>query len=126
MNFLNSEHSDKLFDFLLKTSNNTCQDNAAKIFESFNSLKASMANSLSNYENDALKQLKQIFIQYNIALPVSVSIESVFSAGKNILKPRFFFKVNCCYKASWHLLRSLQISCKLRLPPRRFNLLPTQ
>ena len=30
-----SEYSDKVFDFLFKTNNNTCQDRATKIFESF-------------------------------------------------------------------------------------------
>ena len=30
-----SEHYDKLSDFLYKTSNNTCRDSATKIFESF-------------------------------------------------------------------------------------------
>ena len=29
-----SEHSDKHFNFLHKTSNNTCRDNATKIFKS--------------------------------------------------------------------------------------------
>ena len=30
-----SEHSDELFDFLHKISNNTCRDSATKIFKSF-------------------------------------------------------------------------------------------
>ena len=30
-----SEHSDKVFDFLRKTSNNTCRNSATKIFKSF-------------------------------------------------------------------------------------------
>ena len=30
-----SEHSEKLFDFSYKTSNNTCRNSATKIFESF-------------------------------------------------------------------------------------------
>ena len=34
-NMNESEHSDKLFDFLYKTTNNTCRDSATKIFESF-------------------------------------------------------------------------------------------
>ena len=54
-----SEHSDKLFDFLYKTSNNTCPDCAIKIFEilSIKCLKRKLVHLLSNFQNDALKNL---------------------------------------------------------------------
>ena len=52
-----SEHSDELFDFLYKTSNNTCQDSATKIFESFVDQKpqGKLVHLESNFKNDALK-----------------------------------------------------------------------
>ena len=42
-----SEHSDELFDFLRKTSNNTCRDSATKIFKSFFDQKPQKQISLS-------------------------------------------------------------------------------
>ena len=42
-----SEHLDELFDFLHKTSNNTCLDSATKIFKSFVDQKSQIQTSLS-------------------------------------------------------------------------------
>ena len=42
-----SEHSDQLFDFLHKTSNNTCRDSATKFLKSFSNQKPQIQISLS-------------------------------------------------------------------------------
>ena len=42
-----SERADKLFDFLHKTSNNACRDNATKIFKGFVVQKPQIQISLS-------------------------------------------------------------------------------
>ena len=58
-NMNESEHSDELFDFLHKTSNNTCRDSATKFFESFvdQSLEYKLVYLLSNFQTDVLKNL---------------------------------------------------------------------
>ena len=80
-----NEHSDKLFNFLFKGSNETCRDSAVKIFERFVDQKPQRQICSSNFQNDALKNL---FIRYNTALPSSAAVERVFSVGKDILKPK--------------------------------------
>ena len=52
-----NEHSDKLFDFLFKCSNDTCRDSAVKIFERFVDQKPQRQICSSNFQNDALKNL---------------------------------------------------------------------
>ena len=52
-----NNHSDKLFDFLFKGSNDTCRDSAVKIFECFVDQKPQRQICSSNFQNDALKNL---------------------------------------------------------------------
>ena len=58
-NLTESEHLDKIFDFLYKTSNNPCRNSARIILESFVVQKPQRQISLSlyNFRNDALKTL---------------------------------------------------------------------
>ena len=80
------EHSDELFDFLYKTSNNTLlrtSENVTKIFGSFVNQKSQRQISLSNFQNDALKNL---CIRYNTALPASSADQTSVSCQERQIK----------------------------------------
>ena len=73
-NISKSEHSDKRFDFLHKTSNNTFRDSATKISKTFIDQKPQIQISLSIVKLLESIAEKSLYLIYNTELPLSAAV----------------------------------------------------